>query len=217
MPQEYSPKKFFASLRYFLGPLKTIISCLQEIFGEVEMRVRIGESTLEVVQDDITEQETDAIVNAANDHLWMGGGVAGAIKRKGGEEIEREAVSKGPIPVGEAVVTSAGRLKAKYVIHAAGMGQDLRTDESKIRDATRNSLKRAEELGLESVAFPAIGTGVGGFPADRCAEVMVGTAAELLRDARSVKLVRFVLFDRGTFEAFRRELKGRSGEEVARS
>mgnify|MGYP000335996510 CR=1 FL=1 len=181
------------------------------------MQIRIGgHRIIEVVQGDITEQETDAIVNAANNHLWMGSGVAGAIKRKGGEEIEREAVSKGPIPVGEAVVTSAGKLKARYVIHAAGMGQDLRTDEHKIRNATWNSLKRAEELGLESVAFPAIGTGVGGFPADKCAKVMVGAAAEFLQNARSVKLVRFVLFDQNTFDVFRRELEDKSEEEVGR-
>jgi len=171
------------------------------------MKVQIGEKVLEVVRGDITEQEADAIVNAANDHLWMGGGVAGAIKRKGGEEIEKEAVSKGPIPVGEAVVTSAGRLKAKYVIHAAGMGQDLRTDEDKIREATRNALKRAEELKLESVAFPAIGTGVGGFPADRCAEVMIGTALDFLKGAESLRLVRFVLFGEETYEAFLRKLE----------
>ncbi|RKY61917.1 MAG: Appr-1-p processing protein [Candidatus Latescibacterota bacterium] len=171
------------------------------------MKVQIGEKVLEVVRGDITEQEADAIVNAANDHRWMGGGVAGAIKRKGGEEIEKEAVSKGPIPVGEAVVTSAGRLKAKYVIHAAGMGQDLRTDEDKIREATRNALKRAEELKLESVAFPAIGTGVGGFPADRCAEVMIGTALDFLKEAESLRLVRFVLFGEETYEAFLRKLE----------
>lgn len=171
------------------------------------MRVQVGGKVLEVVRGDITEQEADAIVNAANNHLWMGGGVAGAIKRKGGEEIEKEAVSKGPIPVGEAVVTSAGRLKARYVIHAAGMGQDLRTDEDKIRQATRNALKRAEELKLESVAFPAIGTGVGGFPAHRCAEVMIGTTMDFLKGAESLKLVRFVLFGEETYEAFRRKLE----------
>jgi O-acetyl-ADP-ribose deacetylase (regulator of RNase III) len=92
----------------------------------------------------------------------MGGGVAGAIKRAGGQEIETEAVSKEPIAVGEAVVTGAGRLKAKYIIHAAVMGQDLTTDADKIRQTTRNSLIKADELGIKSLAFPALGTGVGG-------------------------------------------------------
>src|SRR3972149_446583 len=97
---------------------------------------------------DITDSGADAIVNAANNHLWMGSGVAGAIKRKGSAEIEKEAIAKGPIAVGEAVATTGGKLKARYVIHAAAMGQDLRTDEAKIASATRNALLRAEELGI---------------------------------------------------------------------
>ena len=122
---------------------------------------------IKLIQGDITDQEVDAIVNAANNHLWMGAGVAGAIKRKGGREIEDEAMKKGPIPIGEAVITSAGKLKAKYVIHAAVMGQDLTTNEEYIKNATLNSLKRAEELKIKSIAFLAFGTGVGGFPTDK--------------------------------------------------
>ena len=156
-------------------------------------------------QGDITEAEVDAVVNAANNHLWMGAGVAGAIKRKGGKEIETEAVEKGPIRVGEAVVTRAGRLKAKYVIHAAVMGQDLRTDQKRITDATLNSLKRAEELKLDSIAFPALGTGVGGFPMDKCAEFMLWEAREFLKGSRHLKKVIFVLFDRDGYEAFEKE------------
>jgi O-acetyl-ADP-ribose deacetylase (regulator of RNase III) len=119
---------------------------------------------LDVQQGDITRVKADALVNAANNHLWMGGGVAGALKREGGPEVEAEALAKGPIPVGEAAVTTAGRLPARYVIHAAVMGQDLRTDADKIQRATRNSLLRADEIGIKTVAFPALGTGVGGFP-----------------------------------------------------
>jgi len=156
-------------------------------------------------QGDITEAEVDAVVNAANNHLWMGSGVAGAIKTKGGAQIEREAVEKGPIPIGEAVVTSAGRLKAKCVIHAAAMGLDWKTDEAKIRQATLNSLKRAEELKLESIAFPAVGTGVGGFPMDKCAEVMISVTLKLLRTSRHLTKVVFVLFDRSGYEAFDKE------------
>ena len=126
-----------------------------------------------LTRGDIAQQDAEAIVNAANNHLWMGAGVAGAIKRAGGREIEEEAVAKGPIPIGEAVVTGGGHLKARYVIHAAVMGQDLRTDADKIRQATQNSLRRADELALKSIAFPAISTGIFGFPIQRCAEIML--------------------------------------------
>jgi O-acetyl-ADP-ribose deacetylase (regulator of RNase III) len=169
--------------------------------------VKIGNGEIEITKGDITEAATEAIVNAANNHLWMGAGVAGAIKRKGGIEIEREAVSKGPVKVGEAVITGAGRLKARYVIHAAGMGQDLQTDARKVKDATRSSLELAESHKISSIAFPAIGTGVGGFPASECAKIMVGEAASFLRKSRSLRKVTFVLFDKSTEDAFRAVLK----------
>ncbi|MDH4223634.1 MAG: macro domain-containing protein [candidate division Zixibacteria bacterium] len=153
-------------------------------------------------QGDITDLKKDAIVNAANNNLWMGSGVAGAIKSRGGVEIEKEAMSKGPVEIGEAVVTTAGKLKARYVIHAAVMGQDLRTDEKYIKDATFNSLKRAEELELNSIAFPALGTGVGGFPIDKCAEVMMNTVREYLKTTGLIKEVTFVLFHKEDFEVF---------------
>jgi len=157
-------------------------------------------------QGDITKLATDAIVNAANNHLWMGGGVAGAIKRAGGAEIEREAVSKGPIPVGEAVVTGAGRLKARYVIHAAVMGQDLHTDAEKIRAATMNSLKRADELGLKSIAFPALGTGVGGFPYQKAAEVMIEAIRQHLAGQTTLEEVVLALYGQQAYDAFAAEL-----------
>ena len=128
---------------------------------------------IEVVTADITTVEADAVVNAANDHLWMGAGVAGAIKRAGGAEIEREAMAKGPIAIGDAVATGAGRLPARWVIHAAAMGQDLRTDATMIRRATESAIRVADEVGARSVAMPALGTGVGGFPLDECARIMV--------------------------------------------
>lgn len=159
-----------------------------------------------LIQGDITDSETDAIVNAANDHLWMGSGLAGAIKAKGGVEIEEEAMKKGPIPIGETVVTSAGNLKAKYVIHAAVMGQDLQTSEKYIRAATLNSLKRAEELKLSSIAFPALGTGVGGMLEEKCADVMMTTIKEFLKSAKSIKEVTFALFDEITYLIFEEEL-----------
>jgi len=153
-------------------------------------------------QGDITPEETEAIVNAANSSLWMGGGVAGAIKRVGGREIEEEAVKKGPIPVGEAVVTGAGRLSCKYVIHAAVMGPDLVTDEEKIRAATKNSLLRAQELGLKSIAFPALGTGVGRFPYSKAAEVMIQEVGGHLAKEGSLEEVVFVLYDEEAYRAF---------------
>ena len=159
---------------------------------------------LEVVQGDITECAVDAIVNAANNHLWMGAGVAGAIKRKGGQVIEDEAVRQGPIAVGEAVVTGGGALKARYVIHAAAMGQDLVTDADLIQQATVNSLKRATALGLESLALPALGTGIGGFPVDEAARVMIEATGVFLRNAapQPLKRVIFVLFTRDALQAF---------------
>jgi O-acetyl-ADP-ribose deacetylase (regulator of RNase III) len=160
------------------------------------MEKSISGVKVRVIQGDITEVETDAIVNAANNHLWMGAGVAGAIKRKGGNAIEDEAMKQGPIPVGEAVVTSAGKLKAKYVIHAAVMGQDLMTSEEYIKSATQNSLRRAEELKIESIAFPAFGTGVGGFSVDRCAQIMLDQVRDFSGSAKYLKEVIFVLFDK---------------------
>ncbi|OGC96080.1 MAG: hypothetical protein A2W25_08585 [candidate division Zixibacteria bacterium RBG_16_53_22] len=165
-----------------------------------------GDKMITCVKGDITESSAEAIVNAANNQLWMGSGVAGAIKRKGGEQIEREAVAKGPIPVGEAIVTGPGKLPQKYVIHATAMGQDLLTDKGKIRAATLNALRRAEELGIESIAFPALGTGVGGFPVNQAAQIMMGVARDFLRDSKSVTRIEFVLFDSDSFEIFNKEL-----------
>jgi O-acetyl-ADP-ribose deacetylase len=128
---------------------------------------------LEVVEGDIAALEVDAIANAANDRLWMGAGVAGALKRAGGEEIEREAVAKGPIGLGEAVATGAGRLEATHVLHGAVMGQDLSTSADLVRRTTRSCLRLAEELGARSLALPAFGTGVGAFPLEESARIMV--------------------------------------------
>jgi O-acetyl-ADP-ribose deacetylase (regulator of RNase III) len=155
---------------------------------------------LEVIDGDITQLRVDAIANAANNHLWMGAGVAGAIKRAGGEEIEREAVALGPIAVGDAVATGAGRLSARYVIHGAVMGQDLRTDEDLIRRTTSRCIEVADELGLESVALPAFGTGVGGFPLDECAGIMVTAVCE--HEPRTLRRVVFAVFGEEARKAF---------------
>ena len=160
---------------------------------------------LEVVAGDITALAVDAIANAANDRLWMGAGVAGAIKRAGGEEIEREAVSKGPIAVGDAVATGAGRLRARWVIHAAVMGQDLQTSAQAIAAATRRALQVADELGAESLALPAFGTGVGGFPLDECARLMVAEARSF-EPAAGLRRVVFAVFGVDAEAAFRNAL-----------
>lgn len=158
-----------------------------------------------MVEGDITALDVDAIGNAANDHLWMGAGVAGAIKRAGGEEIEREAVAKGPIHVGDAVATGAGRLAARYVIHGAVMGQDLRTDADLIRRTTRRCLEVADELGCESLALPAFGTGVGGFPLEECARIMVEAARS--HEPAMLERVVFAIYGADAERAFRSALE----------
>jgi O-acetyl-ADP-ribose deacetylase (regulator of RNase III) len=162
---------------------------------------------IEILIGDIARLECDALVNAANNHFWMGGGVAGALKRAGGQEIETEATQKGPVAVGEAVVTGAGRLKAKYIIHAAVLGQDLQTDAEKVRQATRHSLQRAAELGLKSIAFPALGTGVGGFPLDECARIMIAEIRRQDRLKTSLEKVVLILFQPQAAEVFRSQLE----------
>jgi O-acetyl-ADP-ribose deacetylase len=155
---------------------------------------------LSVAEGDITALEVDAIANAANNRLWMGAGVAGAIKRAGGEEIEREAVAQGPIDVGDAVATSAGRLPARWVVHGAVMGQDLRTDDTLVERTTQRCLEVADELGATSLALPAFGTGVGGFPLDDCARIMVGVARAF--EPRALERVVFAVFGAEAKRAF---------------
>jgi O-acetyl-ADP-ribose deacetylase len=164
---------------------------------------------LDVVEGDITTLDVDAIANAANDRLWMGAGVAGAIKRAGGEEIEREAVAKGPIEVGDAVATGGGRLKARYVIHGAVMGQDLRTSANLVARTTRRCLEVADELGCASVALPAFGTGVGGFPLDECAALMAGEARAY--EPRTLERVVFAVFGEEAEDAFRQAVEDEPG------
>ncbi|HTK81031.1 MAG TPA: macro domain-containing protein [Bacteroidota bacterium] len=171
------------------------------------MQFTINRNTISIVRGDISDQGTDAVVNAANNHLWMGAGVAGAIKRKGGEVIEREAVAQGPVDVGAAVITSGGSLTAKHVIHAVVMGQDLHTDAEKIEAATRNSLRLAEKTQLSSVSFPALGTGVGGFSIHHCAKIMLTEVIAFLQTSKHVHLIQFVLFDAEATGAFEGELK----------
>ena len=154
--------------------------------GGVRIEITLGVAGIEI----------DDVVNAANNHFWMGSGVAGAIERVGGGNIETEAMSKGPVSVGESVVTGGGDLHARYVIHAAVMGQDLVTSAQAIRKATRSSLEKAVALEVESVGLPAFGTGVGGFPPAEAATVMISEAVAFMYDRKPVDLERivFVLF-----------------------
>ena len=173
--------------------------------------VEVKGKKVRLIKGDITTFTGDAIVNAANNRLFMGGGVAGAIKRKGGKVIEEEAVSKGPIPIGSAIETGAGDLAVKYVIHAAVMGLDFKTDEEKIRRATRSALEKAKELGLKSVAFPALGTGVGRFPLEKSAEIMWEEVKQHLMGETSLEEVVFYLFTEEAYKAFEEKVEGKNG------
>jgi O-acetyl-ADP-ribose deacetylase (regulator of RNase III) len=153
--------------------------------------------TLEVAAGDLAAEHVDAVVNAANNHFWMGAGVAGALKARGGVEIEEQAMAQGPVDPGACVLTSGGRLPARYVIHAAVMGQELLTSSDLIARATTGSLALAEAHGLASIAFPAFGTGVGGFPLDRCARIMID--AIRAHQAQSLRLVRLILFGEAAY------------------
>ncbi|MFH0990296.1 MAG: macro domain-containing protein [bacterium] len=173
------------------------------------MNIHIGSGEISIVKGDISAQETDAIVNAANNHLWMGSGVAGAIKRRGGSQIEQEAVSQGPIDVGQVILTTAGSLKTKAVIHAAVMGQDLHTSAELIKRSTHASFCLAEQKQFHSISIPALGTGVGGFSLHHCATLMIGEAIEFLLGARNLHQIRFVLYNDEAKTIFEHELKDR--------
>ena len=175
---------------------------------------------IKVRQGDITQQpDMDAIVNAANTDLALGAGVAGAIRRRGGDEIDREARAQGPVNLGAAVATSAGRLPNRWVIHAAAMGYRAEDDlipkragslssAAIIRQATLNSLQRAEEAGARSIAFPALATGVAAFPVDECAAAMIGAVREYAgqKPHSVIAEVVFVLFGKSEYEQFQRAL-----------
>ncbi len=173
------------------------------------MEVTIGKAKLSIVQGDISQISVDVIVNSANDKLWMGSGVAGAIKKAGGEEIELEAMKKGPIPIGDVVLTEAGNLPAKKVIHAVVMGQDLQTNAEYIRKAVKNTIKAADSIPAESLAMPAFGTGIGHFPAEECSEIMVEEAVEGLLNAANLRRLNIILKDPGIYEIFKHALEAK--------
>ena len=153
-------------------------------------------------EGDITAEQVDAIVNAANSRLVLGSGVAGAIRAKGGPTIQQECDEIGPVEVGDAVITGAGELSATYVIHAAGMHPDGQATEDSIRDAIRRSFALADEKGCCSMAIPAIGAGIGGFPPQRSAEVLIAEARAHLSGETSLEEIRFVLLGEPTYRIF---------------
>lgn len=157
-----------------------------------------------IQRGDITEMETDAIVNAANNDLQLGGGVAGAIRRNGGDEIQRECDAIGSIPIGSAAITTGGKLKARFVIHAASMQLGGQTNAKALRSSMAISLRIAADKKLKTIAFPAVGTGIAGFPIDECAEIMLEEVAKHLSGDTSLQKVHFVLFDEQALKAFER-------------
>ena len=171
------------------------------------MKTKINNVILELIQGDITEQTTDAIVNAANTALQMGGGVAGAIRRRGGPIIQQECNKIGSINVGEAVITKGGNLPAKFVIHAVGPIHGVEHEDEKLKDSTLNSLKLADKNHLKSITFPAISTGIFGFPKDRCATIMLSTTIAYLEGPTGLDKVVFCLYDKKTLEIFEHSLQ----------
>ncbi|MCK4648934.1 macro domain-containing protein [bacterium] len=171
------------------------------------MEYKVGKTIIRLYRGDITELDTEAIVNAANASLILGGGVAGAIRRKGGPSIQEECNKIGGMMVGEAVITSAGNLKAKYVIHAVGPRYGEGNEDEKLKNATLNALKRAQEKKMRSIALPAISTGIFDFPLNRAAKIMVKTVKNFLAIPSSLKLIVFALFDKEAYNTFACELK----------
>jgi O-acetyl-ADP-ribose deacetylase (regulator of RNase III) len=153
-------------------------------------------------EGDITEAAVDAIVNAANSALQLGAGVAGAIREKGGPSIQAECDAHGPIAVGEAAITGAGALPARFVIHAASMPPGGQADESSVRASVCASLRVAREHALRSIALPAIGAGIGGFSMQRCAEISLEEARRHLAADTSLEEIRFVLFGEPAYRVF---------------
>lgn len=169
--------------------------------------LKLGNSVIKLVQGDITELDTDVIVNAANAQLILGGGVAGAIKKKGGSIIQQECNQIGSTYVGGAVITSGGNLKAKYVIHAVGPRMGEGKEDIKLKNATINSLKLMDENNLKSIAFPAISTGIFGYPIERCAKIMIQSTKEYLQGHTQIKEVIFCLYTGPDYTVFEKELK----------
>jgi O-acetyl-ADP-ribose deacetylase (regulator of RNase III) len=171
------------------------------------MQKKIKNSLLELVEGDITEMDAEAVVNAANANLILGSGVAGAIQKKGGPEIQKECNKIGGTFVGGAVKTTGGNLKAKYVIHAVGPRMGEGNEDEKLKNATLNSLKLADEENIKSISFPAVSSGIFGFPIDRCAKIMLRATIDYLEGQTDLEKVVFCLFGQDSFNVFENQLK----------
>jgi len=169
--------------------------------------IKLSDKILRLLHGDITAREVDAIVNAANAHLQHGGGVAGAIVRKGGQVIQDESDKIGFVPVGQAAITTAGKLPAQYVIHTVGPRMGEGDEDSKLKNAVLSCLRLASEKGLKSIALPAVSAGIFAFPKDRCAGILVCQAFEFLQSNKgsSLQIIEFCIFDEETLAHFRRE------------
>lgn len=171
--------------------------------------MQIKDIEITIIHGDITQVATQAIVNAANNYFYMGGGVAGVIKKKGGAVIEDEAVKQGPVAIGEAVITQSGKLPSQYVIHASTMGLDFYTGEEMIRNASYNALCVAQKNAISSLAFCALGCGVGKFPYDACAKIMAQAVFKYVLENKtpSLKKIVFVLYDTNAYETFKENVE----------
>ncbi len=176
------------------------------------MEYEVNGKKIILLKGDITEVDADAIVNPANKDLILGGGVAGVIRKKGGPEIQEECNRIGGTYVGGAVITTAGKLKARYVIHAVGPRMGEGDEDDKLRNATLNSLKVADENNLKTIVFPAISTGIFGFPKDRCASIMLSTVLDYLNSDTGLEEVMFCLYDDSTYRIFEDTLKRITGK-----
>jgi len=165
--------------------------------------------TVRLISADLTERDVDAIVNAANDRLQHGGGVAGAIVRKGGRIIQEESDRIGFAAVGTAVITTGGRLKARHVIHTVGPRMGEGDEDNKLRRAMNSVLKLATENGLTSISVPAISAGIFGFPKDRCAKILVNETVAFLKNGpkSALKLVEFCIFDQEAYAFFKSDFE----------
>jgi O-acetyl-ADP-ribose deacetylase len=177
------------------------------------MELQIGKSRLAIVEGDITREDTEAIVNAANSGLRGGGGVDGAIHRAGGPAIMEECRKIGSCPTGQAVITTGGNLKAKYVIHTVGpvWSGGNRHEAALLKSAYLESLKLATKKNIKSLSFPAISTGAYGYPLNEAARIAMKTAIDYLTNNPEIEQVRFVLFGKSTYDAFAAEMKRVSG------
>ncbi|MCX5807992.1 MAG: macro domain-containing protein [Proteobacteria bacterium] len=174
----------------------------------------IEDTEVSIIRGDLTESNVDAIVNAANSHLQHGGGVAGAIVRKGGSIIQEESNKIGYVPVGNCAITSAGKLKAKYVIHAVGPRWGEGDEENKLKNAVKNILNLATEKGFKTISMPAISAGIFGFPKESCAQIMIDETGRFLKDNRetSLKEINFYLIDKDIIGFFKSKLETKGHE-----